>query len=122
MTPEQFYKILPMYIGHKFTAVTRNGHHMHEDFTAYDMYSFSTGHLEQFKLFLRPISDMTEEEEAYYDSKKITLFSIEPFKDQVMTEAHLTLYLSQRGIDLFGLIEEGYAIDKTKLENETGKK
>lgn len=70
-----------------------------------------------FKLLLRPISDMTEEEKKYYDSKMATVFSIEPFKDQVMTEAHLTRYLTQRGIDVFGLIESGYAFDKTKPEN-----
>ena len=52
------------------------------------------------KLILRPLSDMTKEE-----------------KDQafVLSKADEIVYLLKCGFDLFGLIESGQAIDKTKM-------
>jgi hypothetical protein len=72
----------------------------------------------EFKLILRPLSDMTEDE-----SKKLGLHGIwEDIKDISTGIWDDTLFypedfikLLKEGFDLFGLIESGLAIDATKL-------
>lgn len=70
---------------------------------AIDLYAYKN-----FKPLLRPLSDMTDEEaefayHAYHDEKTLHLGCVKK-----------TVYLLSRGFDLFGLIESGEAIDKTK--------
>jgi hypothetical protein len=68
--------------------------------------------LKDFKLLLRPLSDMTEEEKeniqgtdwGFLETNYDWEFSPETF-----------IYLLSKYFDLFGLIEAGLAIDKTKL-------
>lgn len=77
------------------------------------------------KPILRPLSDMTEEE--FEDFKKIadsdfckmTVIDAAS-KDGITRLAHkfnATAYLLSKHFDLFGLIESGLAIDKTKTTN-----
>jgi hypothetical protein len=69
-----------------------------------------------FKIELRKLSSMTEEEHEAYEIHYMGLdrqreedhHSICPAE----IEAELTRYLLSRGFDLFGLIEEGLAIEK----------
>lgn len=70
----------------------------------------------EVKLILRPLSDMTEEEAKEHDLLTDLCYSAaNKFWDRARTEAAVTSYLLKQGFDLFGLIEEGIAIDKTKL-------
>lgn len=69
----------------------------------------------KFKPILRPLTDITQEECDIYNSKSNTLYSLADLKNQIIQEASTTQYLLSRGFDLFGLIEEGLAIDKTTL-------
>ncbi len=68
--------------------------------------------LEQVKPILRPLSDMTEDEtnEVQYQVDQIGIgyFPID--------HAKLTLFLLSSHFDLFGWINAGLAIDKTKIE------
>lgn len=117
MTAKEFRSILPSYLGQQALITNYNGESVRVNFCSSDLNDYYTGRIAELKLMLRPVSDMTPEEKKYYDSKMATVFSVDPFKDQVMTESHLTIYLCARGIDLFGLIETGYAIDKTITEH-----
>lgn len=64
---------------------------------------------EDITIFIRPLSDMTEEEQnAYW-----FLNSVRDSKEQC--EATNTRYLLSKHFDLFGLIESGQAINKTTL-------
>jgi len=67
---------------------------------------------ERFKLLLRPLSDMTEKE------KQIALHIGLSESDTWIGGAKRTDYLLKQGFDLFNLIPEGLAIDKTKLNSE----
>ncbi len=74
----------------------------------------------EIKLILRPISDMTEEEVA-------VLIEFEKTNDLIpcphFNNIHQTKHGEQlrlllaKGFDLFGLIEAGLAIDKTKMNS-----
>ena len=68
----------------------------------------SEGHL-RVKPLLRPLDDMTEEERGEVCCAE----GLPPFDDNV-TAALRTKYLLSKHFDLFGLIEAGLAIDKTK--------
>lgn len=79
-----------------------------------DVYHFYK--LDQMQLLLRPLSDMTEEEAREYFS----VCSLKPGDyigsgpDWIPISARSTHWLISKGFDLFGLIEAGLAIDKTK--------
>lgn len=63
-----------------------------------------------FKLLLRPLSDMTDSELTEFNRLRISFeigLSPEGFR-----------YLLSKHFDLFGLIEAGLAIDKTKTIND----
>ena len=70
------------------------------------------------KLILRPLSDMTEEEYIEWhtivvgDARDATRYFIE-------TDGEKTRYLLSKQFDLFNLIPEGLAIDKTTLKQTT---
>lgn len=77
-----------------------------------------------FKPILRPLSDMSEEEEndiavdMFGDWHKHVTNAIKSGKKYVFdyrVYPDLFLYLLSKHFDLFGLIESGEAIDKTKL-------
>ena len=65
--------------------------------------------LEDVKLVLRPLSDMTEEERCEVS----TLVPPDESPYWVKNIAEVTKWYLDRGFDLFGLIEAGLAIDKT---------
>lgn len=65
------------------------------------------------KPLLRPLSDMTEEEYDLWDNG-IDGGLVQGTTDMIEQEAKKTLYLLKREFDLFGWIEAGLAIDKTK--------
>jgi len=72
------------------------------------------------KPILRPLSDMTEEEETEYlkifpeyeDYQRLM------WETQILMEGEGTKYLLSKSFDLFNLIPEGLALDKTKLNSE----
>ncbi len=72
------------------------------------------------KPLLRPLSDMSSGEEIEY--KKLSKIPMDNLnneelrkKDCMRVEAQATAYLLKQGFDLFGLIEDNIAIDKTTL-------
>ncbi len=77
----------------------------------------SYAHLDDVFPILRPLSDITEEEEVYdeehhpnddiYSGGKWVSFNHQGTR---------TLWLLKQGFDLFGLIDAGLAIDKTTLK------
>lgn len=78
--------------------------------------SFSNAHTyfinyDHIRLLLRPLSDMTEEEIAYKKSILTETENLALYEEQV---AEMFRYMLSKGFDLFGLIEAGLAIDKTK--------
>jgi hypothetical protein len=65
---------------------------------------------------LRPLSDMTEEEKKLLKWEHSSPRLLAWFKeDNVGMTAKEFIYLLKQGFDLFGLIEEGLALDRTKL-------
>ena len=66
------------------------------------------------KPILRPLSDMTEDENE--NAQKIV--DAGGWGYEAAIAAELTVYLLSIGIDLFGWIDAGLAIDKTKLETK----
>ena len=83
---------------------------------------FETGY--KFKLLLRPLSDMTEEEEDYINDEFSfghalsnlgkSLKEGNLYQMRVTETFEITRYLLSKSFDLFGLIESGLALDKTK--------
>lgn len=77
------------------------------------------------KSILRSLSDMTEDEMIYIDdefsygyvlsnlSKSLKAGSL--YQMKIGETFEITRYLLSKGFDLFGLIEAGLAIDKTKI-------
>jgi hypothetical protein len=70
---------------------------------------------------LRPLSDMTEEEHESYETYYMSLEAQREEDHHSICEveiaAHTTQWLLSKSFDLFGLIDAGLAIDKTKLTN-----
>lgn len=68
-----------------------------------------------FKLILRPLSDMTDEE--YWEADKLQM----PIKEfgEYQFSAEQYRYLLSKHFDLFGLIEAGLAIDATTLKQKS---
>lgn len=89
------------------------------DFPLMQHFASMKGHL-----LLRPLSDMTEEEQT--EVGEIERDVMDDFRGQYIPkeqeewthnafpEAAKTFYLLSKGFDLFGLIDSGLAIDKTK--------
>ena len=84
--------------------------------------------LNSLKPILRPLSDMSEEEEndiafdMFGDWHKHVTNAIKSGKKYVFdyrVYPELFLYLLSKHFDLFGLIESGEAIDKAKLSHST---
>lgn len=69
--------------------------------------------VENIKLCLRPLSDMTEDE--WKDFRLPDTYQ-EVFKSGKVFKPSEFLQLLKHGFDLFGLIDSGLAIDKTKLK------
>lgn len=77
----------------------------------------------EIKPILRPLSDMTEEERLYlcqmFPEKTFTMvdYIIKNITTLTLNNSfEITRYLLKQGFDLFGLIESGLAIDKTKMK------
>lgn len=81
--------------------------------------------MKHVKPILRPLSDMTEDEEIQV-CNICNLMTATNIKQALMNGGHyvihvgygfeLTVYLLKQGFDLFGLIESNLAIDKTTLK------
>lgn len=72
--------------------------------------------IEKVKPILRPLPDMTDEEKKEIDKQYKAFTKSKTFNDTgvVMWAAKHTQILLSKHFDLFGLIESGLAIDKTK--------
>jgi hypothetical protein len=68
------------------------------------------------KPILRPLSDMTEEEEDKFYSFWSGSCSTGNLKLSIEREAQATMFLLSKHFDLFGLIPAGLAIDATKVK------
>lgn len=70
-----------------------------------------------WKLILRPLLDMSEEEHEAYDTHYMALEHLREEDHHLLCDAEIqaemTRWLISLGIDMFGLIEAGLAIDKT---------
>lgn len=130
---EKFKEVAHLYLGCEAIRVDHNLK------VIWDMESILFFERGEYKLLLRPLSDMQEDEqivvglisrgielsEATYTDKifaKEFAFSwaVRKGSRPVMSVADcvkLTTYLLKQGFDLFGLIESGEAIDKTKNTN-----
>ena len=72
---------------------------------------------DRFKLILRPLSDTTEEErKEIANIKNLTAIGVKGTVTRNELNAMVTVYLLKQGFDLFNLITEGLAIDKTTLK------
>jgi len=78
-------------------------------------------HINCIRLILRPLSSMTDEElnvcgNMIYDFSDDPELSKHKWRDfEIGLAPEQFHYLLQQGFDLFGLIESGLAIDKTKI-------
>lgn len=74
-----------------------------------------------FKLILRPLSDITDEEKKRigFDAYKVLRGSnsLPAFSESKVWAAEQTAFLLSKHFDLFGLIEAGLAIDATKVKD-----
>lgn len=79
----------------------------------------------QGKLILRPISDMTNDEWKEFedilgkDFSKMIVIDSASKEDSFVRICHTfngTAYMLSKQFDLFGLIDAGFAIDKTKIK------
>lgn len=68
------------------------------------------------KLILRSLSDMTEEELHFINMSKLELNHAISQKTNASFYTTEFIYFLSKGFDLFNLIEEGLAIDKTTLK------
>lgn len=85
------------------------------------IFGFQKCAIELIKPILRKLSDMTDEEIKELASMPSGLpitISAEPTQS-ILNWADRTRYLLSRGFDLFNLIPEGLAIDKTTLKSTT---
>lgn len=121
------------------TGVTNGGHECEIQFFLEDGINVEEepewNEAHEVKLILRPLSDMTEEEgiecattffhdcegkdvkvEDNYGTKKIIWRTASIHFPDVYYTPDITRYLLSKGFDLFGLIDAGLAIDKTKLK------
>jgi len=62
---------------------------------------------------LRPLSDMTDDE---LNEHADLVNNWGEYMDVLMREAQASIYLIRQGFDVFGWIETGLAIDKTKMK------
>lgn len=70
-----------------------------------------------YKIILRPLSDMNKDEEHEYEATKKVIKASPVHQIGVVVNTHeSTRYLLSKHFDLFGLIESGLAIDKTTLK------
>lgn len=76
------------------------------------LYEFEEEGYTDYQLILRPLSDMSEEERKEADDVR---GEGDGCGNNAISEAYEFKYLLSKGFDLFGLIEAGLAIDKTKL-------
>lgn len=67
---------------------------------------------DRIKLLLRPLSDITEEEKKEIEAMEQNNTS---YPTMAYALAPHFVYLLSRGFDIFGLIDAGLALDKTKL-------
>lgn len=72
--------------------------------------------LKDVKPILRQLSDMTEEEEKQYHKIRETGYTSN-VERQMLNDAAGTKYLLSLGFDLFNLIPDGLAINKSSLKN-----
>jgi len=79
------------------------------------VYSWSEP-LKNIKPILRPLSDMTEDEANNEVWETVPEYN--DFKGLVCHVSPAFRYLLSRHFDLFGWIEKGLAIDKTKIETK----
>lgn len=70
---------------------------------------WAQSHTDEFKLILRPLSSMTEDE-------KDSLIQMYVNTPDNLASAERVRYLLSKHFDLFGLIEAGLAIDATKTD------
>lgn len=87
---------------------------------------FHEWYVSETKPLLRPLSDMKEEEAAHIDrmARRQKDGQVTPantkFVTGIRTEtAEALVYLLSKSFDLFGLIEDGLAIDKTQIATDT---
>ena len=72
----------------------------------------------ELKPFLRPLSDMTEDEEMEAKTLHFNLSEKDAHSTtRIEVMAGMTHWYLSKGFDLFGLIDAGLAINKTKLNN-----
>lgn len=123
MEREQFKQILPMYVGSeckyskaicKLIAVHpfNTFNHCIIDVNVKDGKhpDFQTNvNIDEIKLILRPLESMTEEEDTDYYELTETL-NVPRLQERFTRNQFL--WLIQKGFDIFGLIESGYAIKK----------
>lgn len=73
--------------------------------------SFKQKKGKEVKLILRPISDTSEDEQEMFAEEQLDNYS---FEETRFTISQIK-FLLDNGFDLFGLIEDGLAVAKTKM-------
>lgn len=67
------------------------------------------------KPVLRPLNDMTEDEAIEFGWMR--LFTLEHFVEKKLFQSELLAHMLVRYFDLFDLIQDGLALDATKMKN-----
>lgn len=92
----------------KLVGVTASEVEPWETLAIINLGTFQEFYVEEVKLVLRPLSDMTEEEKKEYNHRK----QLKGYMPEV--HADNTLWLLSKSFDLFGLIHAGLAVSKTE--------
>lgn len=79
-----------------------------------DVDSYGFDDIIEWKLILRSIEDMTEEEESHYNSLITELQGFDYAEDEILYFAKITNYLRSIGVDCDDLIGQGKAIRKER--------
>lgn len=108
---------LHLYLGQKTKWSDRSKTESQErTLTAFDVHCANAeGSHWSYTPILRPLSDMTEEENNM-GFEIMAKYDPEYKEENIKCNAEMTLYLLKQGFDIFGLIEAGLAIDKTKMK------
>lgn len=123
MTREEFFKILPLYIGQQvqyFDFFTNKYEVGTLRSAGDDGYFFvqgdNNGQSTQYaRLLLRPLSTITEAEEAKWNKISTTVGEMHPESALQIHWAKRINYYRSIGIDCDGLLDTQWAIDKTKF-------
>lgn len=103
---------LHFYVGQQANFIDEDGNdHVYTiDYEVLHKFAPSATHL-----FLRSLESMTDEEQEE-QQKEMDFIDIGMGQTTITNSPHSILFLLSKGFDIFGLIDKGIAMDKSKVE------